>query len=126
MPVETWRTPTLQECSGCGVEPTEFQILVSMSEKAEKTAGGILLPEATKDKAQWGSDHARLVAVSPHAFTYVQTWPEGSRKPQVGDVVFVGKFPGDEITGRDGRTYRLCSDKEVLAVMERVQETENA
>lgn len=117
----SWSTPKLEDCSP-GIEPTEYQCLIAMAEKAKQTAGGILLPEAVHDKEQWGSDHARLLACSPLAFSYSKDWPTQARKPQPGDVVFVGKFPGDEITGRDGRAYRLISDREILGI---IKEPEN-
>lgn len=115
MPAETWNTPTLAECDP-GIAPREYQVLLVMSEKSEKTAGGILLPSAIHDRAQWGADHARILAVSPFAFSYEKDWGD-TPKPRSGDIVYVGKFPGDEIAGRDGRSYRLCDDRQVKAVM---------
>lgn len=113
----TWKTPTLADCAPA-IEPTEYQVLVAMAQKEAVTPGGILLPDALAEKEQWGSTHARLLAVSPLAFSYA-TWPGNARKPQVGDVVFVGKFPGDEVIGRDGKTYRLCNDREIAGIIER-------
>lgn len=118
----TWKTPTLAECDP-GIEPVEFSCLVIMAEFEAKTAGGILLTDATKDKEGWGSTHARLLAVSPLAFSYA-TWPPGARKPTVGDVVFVGQFPGKEAVGRDGKSYRLISDREIDGVIERAEAQE--
>lgn len=114
-----WTIPTVAECDP-GVDPFEFQILCAMAEPMAVTAGGIFLTEETKDRNGWGADHARLLAVSPSAFTY-HKFPEGTRLPQVGDVVFVGKYPGEPITGRDGKEYRLCGDREVKAVIERAE-----
>jgi chaperonin GroES len=116
----TWKTPALADCQPC-IEPTEYQVLVAMAEFQEKTAGGVILTEATREKEGWGSAHARLLAVSPLAFTYVAKWPEGSRPPQVGDVVHTGKYPGEEVIGRDGKTYRLCSDREIKGIIERAE-----
>lgn len=115
----SWKVPTVAECDP-QIEPFEFQVLVAMAEKPAKTAGGIMLPESTRDREEWGSDHARLLAVSPMAFNYVEL-PQGALRPQVGDVVFLGKYPGDEVTGADGKTYRLCSDREIKAVIERAE-----
>jgi co-chaperonin GroES (HSP10) len=124
----TWKLPTLAECDP-GIEPFEYQVLVAMAQKEEKTSGGVILPDATQFRQSWGSDHALLVAVSTAAFSY-HDWPAGTTMPAPGDVVFVGQFPGDEITGRDGRKYRLCSDRSIGAVIERAaaqpQELSNA
>jgi chaperonin GroES len=115
----TWKTPTFAECEP-GIEPTEYQVLIAMAEFEGKTPGGIILTASTKEKEQWGATHARLLAVSPLAFTYA-TWPADARKPTPGDVVFVGKYPGDEVIGRDGKTYRLCSDREISGIIERAK-----
>lgn len=124
----TWKLPTLAECDP-GIEPFEFQVLVTMAKKDEKTSGGVILPDATKFRQEWGADHARIIAISPAAFTYHE-WPPGTRLPQVGDVVFVGQFPGEKIGGRDDREYRLVSDRSIGAVIERAaaqpQELSNA
>jgi co-chaperonin GroES (HSP10) len=114
----SWKTPTLADCDS-GIEPTEFQVLIAMAVKEAKTSGGILLPEATREKEGWGSTHARLLAVSPLAFSYSDAWPSPLAKPQIGDVVFVGKYPGEEVIGRDGQTYRLCADREIAGIIER-------
>lgn len=110
----TWKLPTVAECDP-GIDPFEFQVLVAMAEPEKATRGGVLLPDATVFKTSWGANHARLIAVSPGAFSY-HNWPEGVHLPEPGDVVFVGQFPGDEIEGRDGRKYRLCADREIGAV----------
>lgn len=113
----TWTTPTVAE-SDPGIEPTEYCCLVRMAEFEGKTPGGIILTATTSDREQWGATHARLLAVSPLAFGYA-VWPDDARKPQVGDVVFVGRYPGDEVVGRDGKTYRLISDREISGIIER-------
>ncbi len=122
MALDRWRTPTLAECNP-GIEPTEFRVLVCMTEAQEMTKGGIMLPEQVKEREQFRAACGLLVAVSPHAFNYVDTWPDGSR-PQVGDEVFTGHFPGDEVEGADGRTYRLCTDREIKAVLKRGKQLE--
>lgn len=114
----TWTVPALADCAP-DIEPVEYQCLVAMSEFSERTAGGILLTEETKDREAYKASTARLVAVSPLAFTYAEDTAWKLAQPRVGDVVFVGKYPGDEIEGRDGRKYRLIGDRQVGAVMER-------
>lgn len=120
----TWKTPALADCDA-GIEPTEYQVLVAMAEFEARTAGGIILTDATREKEGWGSAHARLLAVSPLAFSYSKEWPSEAAKPQVGDVVFTGKYPGEEVVGRDGKTYRLRSDREIAGIIERAEAQAN-
>jgi len=122
-----WTVPSVAECDP-NIEPFEFQVLLAMAEFSRTTPSGLTIPESVADREEWGATHARLLAVSPMAFNYVQL-PPGARAPQVGDIVFCGRFPGDEVPaadkhlpGRAGRKYRLCSDREIRAVIERAEQ----
>lgn len=112
-----YRVPDLSECVP-GIEPFEFQALVRMSVSEETTKGGIILTDATRSGLAWGADHGRLVAVSPAAFSY-HAWKSDVRLPGVGDVVFCGQHAGQKVKGADGEEYRLISDREIRAVIER-------
>jgi co-chaperonin GroES (HSP10) len=118
----TWTTPDLTECNP-GIEPMHINVLVAMAELPKKSAGGIIIPDATHERESWGADHARVIAVSQHAFTYAKDWT--SPQPQPGDVVFVGKYAGSDVMGQDGRKYKLVTDQEIAAVIERSPKAEN-
>jgi chaperonin GroES len=98
-----------------GLEPVEYNVVVKMDAVAEKTAGGIFLPPAAKDKDELATDEGTLVAVSPHAFTYVEDWPEGSM-PRPGDRVMFAQYAG-RIHEFQGRKYRVLKDKDIIAVI---------
>lgn len=115
----TWTVPELSACDA-GIEATEYCVLVAMAEKPAKTKGGIILTDEGRDREQWGSEHGRIISVSPLAFSYAE-WPDRAAMPAVGDVVFVGRHPGKEATGRDGKKYHLVSDREVLGIIERAE-----
>lgn len=114
--MSSWTVPTLAD-TNAGIEPTEYFVLVVMAQKDAKV-GSIILPDTTREREQWGSEHGRILAVSPLAFSYADHWPPGA-KPAVGDVVFVGRYPGKECEGRDGKPYRLVSDREISGIIER-------
>lgn len=105
--------PSLSECDP-GLNPSEFNVLVLPEVVEEKTAGGIILPDAVKDGKDAAGQRGRLVAVSPVAFDYA-TFPEGS-KPEIGDIVHYAKFAGTKMEGYDGRSYRAIKDKDIIAV----------
>lgn len=98
-----------------GIEPSEYNVLVIPEETEEVTAGGIILAPKIKEDADIATVFGRLVAVSPHAFSYASNWPEGTM-PKVGDAVVFAKYAGNLIQGRDGKEYRLCKDKDIAAV----------
>jgi chaperonin GroES len=97
-----------------GLSLYEFKVMVRVKEVEEKTKGGIILPDAHKDKLAYSATEGELVAVSPLAFTY-EKWPDGVRLPEVGDTVVFGKYAGTEVEGADGVKYRILDDKEIIA-----------
>ena len=109
------KIPELNECNA-GLQPVEFNVLIAPEEIEERTKGGIILPGQTKETDQLAATKGRIVAASVLAFTYEQ-WPEGSRKPAVGDVAWFAKYGGTLVTGEDGKEYRLLKDKDVAAIV---------
>lgn len=107
--------PQLTDCEP-GLAPVEYNVLIAPEEVEEKTSGGIILIDKTKETDELAQCRGRLVAASPLAFNY-DNWPEGARKPAVDDVVWYGKYAGTLIEGRDKRMYRLLKDKDVGAIV---------
>lgn len=105
--------PSLNECNP-GVRCSEFNVLVLPEVVEQKTAGGIILPDAVKDANGAAGQRGRLVNVSPVAFDFA-TFPEGTA-PTVGDVVLFAKYAGTIIRGLDGREFRVIKDRDVMAV----------
>jgi co-chaperonin GroES (HSP10) len=100
-----------------GLIPTEFCVVVEMDAAPDKV-GSILMPTVVADRDKLAADEGLLVAVSPLAFTY-DNWPEGSRKPQVGDRVVFRKFAGLLRTNKEnGKDFRLLNDKDIVAIVD--------
>lgn len=99
-----------------GLTPLEFFVIVELDQQEERTAGGIILPSSVKDQDKLSTQEGTLIAVSPHAFTYADGWPEGS-KPEVGQRVLFKRYAG-ALHEREGRTYRILNDKDLVAVVE--------
>lgn len=100
-----------------GLIPTEFCVVVEMDPIQEKV-GSIFLPGDVQAKDKLSADEGTLLAVSPAAFSYAH-WPEGARKPEVGDRVIFRRYSGllREDTAR-GRTFRLLNDKDIVAIVD--------
>lgn len=109
------KIPALADCDP-GFEPFEFNVVIAPEEIEEKTAGGLYLPDQSKEREGMATMRGRLVSVSPVAFDYA-TFPQGARLPQPGDEVIFAKFAGTLIKGRDGREFRLCKDRDIAAVV---------
>lgn len=99
-----------------GIRPSEYNVLIAPEDTEEVTKGGIIIAQSIKDSNDISTMRGRLVAVSPHAFTYAE-WP-AKDQPKVGDPVLYAKYAGTLVDGADGREYRICKDKDIAAVLE--------
>jgi chaperonin GroES len=98
-----------------GILPTEYKVLIAPVEVDQKSKGGIILPDETKERDQFAQMKGVLVAVSPLAFTY-DDWKD-AKPPKVGDEVLFAKYAGAVVDGKDGKKYRLTNDKDIAAVL---------
>ena len=92
------------------LKPLQDKVIVQKLEPEEKTSGGILLPDSTKEKPQ----EAKVIAVGPGAVD-----DKGQRKPmdvKEGDHVLFAKYSGTEIK-LDGQEYLILSDRDILAIV---------
>lgn len=104
-----------------GIYPVEFKVAVRPVEEKGfvELKGGHKLykPDDLKERDEHSAIEGEIVAISPLAFTY-ENWPEGARKPQVGDMAIFARFSGNTITGNDGVKYRIMNDKDIMAIRE--------
>jgi chaperonin GroES len=92
------------------LKPLGDRVVVEHVEQADKTAGGVFLPDTAKEKPQEG----RVLAVGSG-----RTLDNGTKlamdvKP--GDKIIYSKYSGSEIK-LDGKEYLIISEKDVLAVI---------
>ncbi len=93
------------------VKPLQDRLVVKRLEEEEKTKGGIIIPDAAKEKPQEG----RVVAVGDG-----KVLESGQRSPvsvKVGDKILFGKYSGTEIK-IDGEEHLILREDDVLAVIE--------
>jgi len=95
-----------------GLQPVEFKVLIELDEVGKKTGGGLFLPDTVREKEQMMQVKATLIAVGGNAFDDM-TDPV----PVVGDKVYVAKAAGYNVTGMDGKQYRLMNDKDIAAII---------
>ena len=93
------------------IKPLGDRILIERSEAATKTTGGILLPDAAKNKPQRGT----ILAVGTGKML-----KDGSRRaPQVkvGEKILFTTWAGDEYKDREGENILILREEDILAVM---------
>lgn len=93
------------------IKPLHDKLLVERLQSLEKTAGGIVLPDAAKEKPTEG----RIVAVGLGRID-----DEGKRVPlsvKVGDHVLFGSFAGTAIK-ESGKELLILDEGDVLGVID--------
>lgn len=101
-----------------GYTPIGDRILVKVDESAAVTSGGIHLPDDVAYKQTMSSETGVIVAMGDAAFVWTfdraRAW-QGYR-PKTGDRVYIERYAGRVIKGKDGTMYRVIDDKCCAAV----------
>ncbi|XP_027356842.1 20 kDa chaperonin, chloroplastic-like [Abrus precatorius] len=93
------------------LKPLNDRVLIKIAVAEEKTAGGLYLTEATKEKPSIGT----VAAVGPGPLD-----EEGNRKPlsvSPGNTVLYSKYAGNDFKGKDGSEYITLRVSDVMAVL---------
>lgn len=96
-----------------GITPMGYKVLVRPVEVEEITEGGIILPQAAKDKEQFAQEEGVFMAAGSCAFTE----PFWKEQPAPGVKVIYKKYSGIVVNG-NGQKYRLMDDQDIGAVIE--------
>jgi len=93
------------------LKPLADRVIVKQSEAEEKTASGIVLPDAAKEKPTKG----KVVAVGPGKLD-----DKGKRMAlsvKAGDNVYYGKYSGTDVEV-DGDKFVILRESDLLGVLE--------
>jgi chaperonin GroES len=93
------------------IKPLQDRILIKRIAEEEKTKGGIIIPDAAKEKPQEG----KVVAVGDG-----KTLENGKKAPltvKVGDKILFGKYAGTEIKV-DGEEHLILREDDILGIVE--------
>lgn len=91
--------------------PLADRVIVKQSEAETKTASGILLPDAAKERPTKG----KVISAGPGKLD-----DNGKRQAlsvKAGDQVFYGKYSGTEVEV-DGVKYVILRESDILGVLE--------
>lgn len=82
-------------------KPLKERVFVSYSEELDKTAGGLYIPDAAKEKPQKG----KVEAIGSEV-----------KNVAAGDVVLFDKYSGSKIS-LDGEDYLIIKEEDILGVL---------
>ena len=90
------------------IKPLEDRVVVKRTEAETTSAGGIFIPEGSKEKPQQG----QVIAVGPGK--QLDSGERATPDVKVGDVILFGKYGGTEITV-DGEEVMILRESDILA-----------
>lgn len=95
-----------------GIAPVDVKVIVKPDPVEEKTAGGIILADTTKDREKYAATRGTLVAKGPNAFA---DWG-GDNAPEQGARVLYAQYAGSRFKGLDGDDFIVMNDEDVIGV----------
>lgn len=95
-----------------GIKPLDVKVVVRPDPVEEKTKGGIILADLTKDRDKYAATRGELVAKGPNAFA---EWGEGNA-PDIGARVLYAQYAGSRFKGDDGEDFIVMNDEDVIGV----------
>ena len=90
------------------LKPLDDRVVIKPLEAEEKTAGGIVLPDAAKEKPQRG----KVVVTGPGKL--LDSGERAKMSVKKGDEVLYGKYAGTEIKV-GGDELMICRESDILA-----------
>ncbi|MCC9599841.1 co-chaperone GroES [Stieleria sp. JC731] len=90
------------------LRPLDDRVVVQPVEAETTTAGGIVLPDAAREKPQRGT----IVAVGPGKL--LESGNRGELSVAIGDTVIYGKYGGSDIEV-DGQEMKILRESDILA-----------
>ena len=94
------------------IRPLQDRVIVKRVEEEAKSKGGIIIPDAAKEKPQEG----KVVAVGKGKVN-----DDGKITPldvKVNDLVLFGKYSGSEIN-MDGEEHVIMREEDILGIIEK-------
>jgi len=94
------------------LRPLDDRVVIKPSQAAEKTAGGIFLPDTAKEKPQIGN----VVWAGPGKMQ--EDGKRAAMSVKKDDEVVYGKYMGNEIEV-DGEKYVIVREGDILGIVEK-------
>ena len=93
------------------IKPLHDKVVVERSEAEKKTAGGILIPDAAKEKPKRGT----VIAVGPGRV--LENGEVKALDVKKDDQVLFNAYGGSDVNV-NGKEYLILSESEILAVIQ--------
>ena len=114
--VDVEETAVSEELAAKLPEPTGYRLLIVLPEIAEKTEGGVFMPDGLKKDEGTASIIGFVLKSGPDAYSDKSRFPNGSWCKE-GDFVIFRSYSGTRFKVH-GKEFRLINDDTVEAVVD--------
>lgn len=114
--VDVEETAVSEELAAKLPEPTGYRLLIALPEIAEKTEGGVFMPDGLKKDEGTASIIGFVLKSGPDAYSDKTRFPNGSWCKE-GDFVIFRSYSGTRFKVH-GKEFRLINDDTVEAVVD--------
>ena len=90
------------------IRPLDDRVVIDPLEAEGTTSGGIVLPDAAKEKPQQG----KVIALGPGKL--LESGKRGEMSVKKGDKVLFAKYGGTDVT-IDGKELKIMRESDILA-----------
>ncbi len=94
------------------IKPLDDRVVVKPQDAEEKTAGGIVLPNAAQEKPMMG----KIVEVGTGKL--LEDGNRAKMSVKKGQIVVYGKYGGSDVEV-DGTEYKILRESEILGIVEK-------
>ena len=96
-------------------QPTGYRVLIIPYYPSEKTKGGIIVPDAVRERESFATVAAYVVKLGPDAYKDSQKFPNGSWCNEK-DWVLIGRYSGNRFKV-EGLEVRIINDDNIIATI---------
>lgn len=114
--VDVEDTKVSEELAAKLPEPTGYRLLIALPEIAEKTEGGVFMPDGLKKDEGTASIIGFVLKAGPDAYSDATRFPNGGWCKE-GDFVIFRSYSGTRFKVH-GKEFRLINDDTVEAVVD--------
>ena len=96
-------------------QPTGYRVLVIPWYLPEKTKGGLIVPDATRDRESFSTVCAYVVRLGPDAYKDVDKFPSGAWCSEKSWII-MGRYAGNRFKV-DGLEVRIINDDNIIGTI---------
>ena len=100
-----------------GFDPIGDKVLVLPDSASDITSGGVNLPDDMVERHTLAAETGVLISIGGGAFLWHSDGSKWSGyKPKAGDRIYMERYAGQVLFGRDGKHYRLMNSTCIGAI----------